>query len=83
MRKNIEVELYHYRKTPLLAQTPVEDRLGFRLRWLHQTSKDSEQVFCSYESSFELFHPPNPKNCVIWTHTVSDVPLCSSSKFQL
>ena len=44
MRKNIGVEPYHYRKIPLLAQTPVEDRLGFRLRLLPQTSKDSEQV---------------------------------------
>ena len=46
---------------------------------LHQTSKDK---FFSDKFLFELIHPPNPKNYVIWAHAVSDNQLWSSSKFQ-
>ena len=81
LRKDLGVKPYHQRKTPLLTKKHIRDRLAFCRRTQNWTSEDWKQVVFSDESPFELFHPPNPKNYVVWDQDGSSVEHTGVPKF--
>ena len=71
LRKNLGVKPCHLRKIPLLTPKHFKDKLAFCRRTINWTSEDGKQVFFFWWISFwAAFHPPNPKNDVVWTQSV-------------
>lgn len=81
MRKELGLKALHRRKIPLLTKKHIQDRLAFCQRVKKWTVEDWKQVVFSDESPFELYHPANSKNDVIWAKNPSDVEPVPVPKF--
>ena len=81
LRKDLGVKPFHRRKMPKLTEKHVKDRLSFCKKVKNWTMDQWKQVVFSDESPFELYHPPNPKNDVIWSQDKDEIEHVPVMKF--
>ena len=73
---------FHRRKIPRLTEKHIKDRLAFCKKVKNWTMEQWKQVVLSEESPFELYHPPNSKNDVIWSREKNEIEHVPIVKFR-
>ena len=81
LRKDLGLKAFHRRKMPKLTEKHVKDRLAFCKKVKNWTMDQWKQVVFSDESPFELYHPPNSKNDVIWSQDKNEIEHVPVVKF--
>ena len=81
LRNDLGLKPFHRRKIPKLTEKHVKDRLAFCKKVKNWTIDQWKQVVFSDESPFELYHPPNSKNDVIWSKNNTDIEHVPVMKF--
>lgn len=81
LRENLGVKPYRPRFQPKLTEEQKKKRVAFCKMVKEWTPEDWKKVIFSDESPFELFHPVNRKNDVIWAHSSDSVIPSATVKF--
>ena len=75
------LKAYKTRVRPKLTEKQRKHRLKFCKERKNWTADDWKKVLFSDESTFELFHAPNPQNDRVWAQNPDEVPKAPSVKF--
>ena len=81
LHKELGMKAFHRRKVPKLTEKNIKDRMAFCKKVKNWTLEQWKQVVFSDESPFALFHPPNPKNDVIWSKNSKKIEHVPVPKF--
>ena len=81
LKNDLGVRSYVRSKKPKLTQKQKEARVKFATKVQKWRFSEWKNVIFSDESSFELYHPPNRKNDVIWAQNKDQVEPSPVVKF--